>query len=203
MKKQKKEKSSMKEFWEAFKKFISRGNVVDMAVGVAVATAFTAIVSAFTGGFISPLLALLSGEASLAEFKWVLREAQFDLVDPTLIVKPEVAILWGAFVQKIIDFFIVAFVLFLVMRVAARISARAKKIAAEIKDEIPEVKEAKAKEAAEKAKKEEEEKLAAIEAEKKAKEEAEAKLREIEAVKARDEEEIRLLRDILAALQNK
>ena len=50
----------MKKLFEEFKKFISRGNVVDMAVGVAVAGAFTAIVNAFTKGFISPLLALLS-----------------------------------------------------------------------------------------------------------------------------------------------
>ena len=43
----------MKKFWQDFKKFITRGNVIDMAVGVAVATAFTAIVTAFTKGFIS------------------------------------------------------------------------------------------------------------------------------------------------------
>ncbi|MBQ0009859.1 MAG: MscL family protein, partial [Ruminococcus sp.] len=46
--------------WSDFRKFITRGNVVDMAVGVTVATAFTAIVTAFTKGFIAPLVALLS-----------------------------------------------------------------------------------------------------------------------------------------------
>ena len=53
----------MRKFWQDFKKFISRGNVIDMAVGVAVATAFTAIVTAFTKGFISPLIALMTGHS--------------------------------------------------------------------------------------------------------------------------------------------
>ena len=66
-------KDKTKGFWAEFKKFISKGNVVDMAVGVAVATAFTAIVTAFTKGFIAPILSLLSHDATLADMKWVLR----------------------------------------------------------------------------------------------------------------------------------
>ena len=50
----------MRKFFEEFKKFITRGNVVDMAVGVAVAGAFTKIVNAFTAGFVTPLISLLS-----------------------------------------------------------------------------------------------------------------------------------------------
>ena len=64
----------MRKFWEDFKKFIKRGNVVDMAVGVAVASAFTAIVTAFTKGFINPLLALLSNSSNQEELKWIIKE---------------------------------------------------------------------------------------------------------------------------------
>ncbi len=112
----------MKKFWEDFKKFIKRGNVVDMAVGVAVATAFTAIVTAFTKGFITPLLALLTGNAETAELKWVIRPEVLD--ETGAVVTAEISILWGGFVQAIIDFLIVAFALFLVMRIASRIGKR-------------------------------------------------------------------------------
>ena len=88
----------MKKFWEDFKKFIKRGNVVDMAVGVAVATAFTAIVTAFTKGFITPLLALLTGNAQTAELKWVIRPEVVDEMTGEVITA-EVAILWGGFVH--------------------------------------------------------------------------------------------------------
>ena len=126
--KRKKERIS---FFSEFKKFIKRGNVVDMAVGVAVASAFTAIVTAFTNGFISPLLAMLSNDASLSDLKIVLREAAFDA--DGVEVQGEVAILWGAFLQAIINFLIIAFTLFLVMRIANKISKKASKLAVEIK----------------------------------------------------------------------
>ena len=116
----------MKKFWEDFKKFITRGNVVDMAVGVAVASAFTAIVTAFTKGFISPLLALLTNDSDLSAMKTVLREEILD--EAGEVVQAEVSILWGAFVQTIIDFLIIALALFIVMRIAAALRTRAKQI---------------------------------------------------------------------------
>ena len=113
----------MKKFWEDFKKFIKRGNVVDMAVGVAVATAFTAIVTAFTKGFITPLLALLTGNTATAELKWVIRDEVIDEVTGE-VAQAEVAILWGGFVQAILDFLIVAFVLFVVLRIVTQVRKR-------------------------------------------------------------------------------
>ena len=106
--KQKKERT----FWKDFKKFISRGNVVDMAIGVVVATSFSAIVSKFTAAFISPLIALLTDGASLAELKWVARPETLDAEGNVLVA--EVSFAWGAFVQAIIDFLIIALVLFIV-----------------------------------------------------------------------------------------
>ena len=158
----------MKKLLADFKKFITRGNVVDMAVGVAVAGAFTKIVNAFTSGFISPLLALLSRDANLADVKWILREAvtHLDEAGVEVVDTPEVAILWGSFVQTIIDFLIIASALFIVMRVFNRAMSKAKEAAAELKDEltpdrVKEAEEAAAKAEAEAAAKEEAAKQAA------------------------------------------
>lgn len=128
----------MKKLLADFKQFITRGNVVDMAVGVAVAGAFTKIVNAFTNGFISPLLALLSNDANLGDLKLVLREAvtHVDEAGLEVVDKPEVAILWGTLVQTIIDFLLIAAVLFLVMRIFNHAMSKAKEAAAELKDEL-------------------------------------------------------------------
>lgn len=178
----------MKKFFSDFKKFISRGNVVDMAVGVAVATAFTAIVTAFTKGFISPLLALLTGDSNLSEAKWVIREAVLDAEE--VVITPEVAILWGAFVQAIIDFLIIAFALFLLLRVAFKVSEKARKIAENTKKTLDPKAEAEAKAAAEA------EAAAKAEAEAAAAAAKEAADAAAAAEKAREEEQMQLLRDI-------
>ncbi len=185
----------MRKFWEDFKKFIKRGNVVDMAVGVAVATAFTGIVTAFTKGFITPLLALLTGNAATAELKWIVRPEVVDEVTGEVITA-EVAILWGGFVQAIIDFIIVAFVLFVIMRIVSQIG---KRVAGLLTDE--------AKLAAEKAAKEKaeaEEAVAKAEAERIAALEAARLAEECAKEKARVEHEEALLveiRDLLREIK--
>ena len=120
----------MRKFFEEFKKFISRGNVVDMAVGVAVAGAFTKIVNAFTSGFVTPLISLLSKDAALSEGKIILREAvtHLDEAGNIIVDVPEVALLWGVFVQTIIDFLLIALMLFTVMKPFNTLSARAKEM---------------------------------------------------------------------------
>ena len=177
----------MKKLIEEFKKFVKRGNVVDMAVGVAVASAFTAIVNAFTKGFISPLIALLTGESNLDEVKLILRHELTNVVDgETVVVQSEVALLWGAFVQAIINFFIIALALFAVMKIASMIRARAEKFSKDVKNHFTDAEE-KAAEAAAKEK---------AEAEAKAKEEAEAKAEaERLAAEAKAAEEARLKRE--------
>ena len=162
----------MKKFFTEFKKFISRGNVVDMAVGVAVAGAFTKIVNAFTAGFISPLLALLTKDADLSAFKWVLREAVTEVVDGAeVVVQAEVALTWGAFLQTIIDFLIIAGALFIVMKAFNAAAERAKKAHEELREGLtPE----RIKAEAEAAEKKAAEEKAKAEAEAAAKAEAEA-----------------------------
>ena len=188
----------MKKFWSEFKKFITRGNVVDMAVGVTVATAFTAIVSAFTKGFISPILALLTSDAELAEAKWVIRPELTELgADGQVVVtRAEVAIMWGGFLQSILNFLLIAFILFVMMRVAHRLSLRASRLTNDLKTMAGiGVEEA---EAAKKAKEEADAKAKA-EAEaaaEKARLEAEQKAEEARAEADRLKREIELLTEI-------
>lgn len=101
-----KEKST---FFAEFKKFIARGNVVDMAVGVVVGSAFTAIVNQLVQGIINPCLGKLFGDINLSDYKIVLTPAS-DGVE-------EVAILYGSFIQAIINFLLVAFSVFVMVRV--------------------------------------------------------------------------------------
>ena len=200
----------MKKFFAEFKKFITRGNVVDMAIGVAVAGAFTKIVNAFTNGFISPIVGVITRGASLADQKLVVREAVVEVVDGAeKVVAPEVAFLWGAFVQNIIDFLIIAFVLFVVMKTFNTISAKAKEVSADIKDElkpekIKEAEEAAAKAAAEKkAAEEAAAKAAADEVAAKAEAEKQAQLAAYAAQVACTETTAKLLTEIRDLLKNK
>lgn len=106
----------MKKFFQDFKKFISRGNIVDMAVGVIVGSAFSAIVTALTNKIIMPLInALLSIggtnglETAYTFIKKVYTDGELDLAK-------SIYIDWGAFITAIINFFIIAFVLFTILK---------------------------------------------------------------------------------------
>ncbi len=92
-----------------FKDFAMRGNVVDMAVGIIIGAAFGKIVSAFVNGVIMPPLGLLIGGVDFTDLKVVLKPAQGELA--------EVAIMYGEFIQTIVDFTIVAFAIFMAVRV--------------------------------------------------------------------------------------
>ena len=190
----------MKKLWEEFKKFINRGNVVDMAVGVAVASAFTAIVTAFTKGFISPIIAMITGKSSLADLKVVLREAVLDAEGA--VVEPEVALLWGAFVQAILDFLIIAIVFFLVIKIVASARKRMQKMQKDVRNYFTDADEKEAAAKAAEKEKAEAEKAAAEEAARLAAEaEAEAKAEKQREI-ARQEREETLLREIRDLLKN-
>lgn len=106
----------MKKFLQEFKEFAMRGNVVDMAVGVIIGGAFGKIVTSLVNDIIMPGIGVLTGGANFSEFKFVLKQA---VVDGTTqdIITPEVAITWGAFVQTVVDFLIIAFCIFLAIKV--------------------------------------------------------------------------------------
>ena len=109
----KKMKADKDSFFKDFRKFITKGNVLDLAVAVVIGTAFNAITNGLVKFIINPFIALLTGGISLDGWKTILQPAY---VDETGAEIAEVAILWGEWLQTIIQFFIIAFVIFIVVR---------------------------------------------------------------------------------------
>ena len=103
----------MKQFFEEFKEFINRGNVMDMAVGVIIGGAFTSIVTALTNNIITPLINLVAGG---------------NATEVSGLVIPGTSIDFGAFIGAVINFLIVAFVVFCLVRVVNRASDLGKKL---------------------------------------------------------------------------
>lgn len=125
----------MKKFFEEFKKFITRGNVIDLAVGVIVGGAFSAIVNALTTNILQPIInwviALIFGGDSKAPVYTVLRGVYLE--DGVLDTANSIFIDWGAFISAIINFIIIAFVLFIIIRAVNRISESNEKFKDKIK----------------------------------------------------------------------
>ncbi len=101
-------------FFKDFKAFISQGNVVDMAVGVVVGTAFKAIITSLVNDIIMPPIGYLLGDVQFSELKYVLKEA---VIENEEIVNEAVTINYGAFIQTIIDFLLIALCIFTVLRI--------------------------------------------------------------------------------------
>ena len=95
-----------------FKEFAMKGSLIDIAVGFVMGAAFKEVVTAFTGGIVSPLVGLIFN-SDLKDLKYVMTEG---VANAQGVVEGEVAVLWGAFVTNVIDFIIVAFVMFMVIR---------------------------------------------------------------------------------------
>lgn len=95
-----------------FKEFAMKGNLVDIAVAFVMGAAFNKVVSSFTGGIVSPLIGLVF-KSDFKDQKWILQEGTADEAGK---VVGEVAIMWGEFVTNLIDFIIVAFVMFLIIK---------------------------------------------------------------------------------------
>jgi len=96
-----------------FKEFALKGNLVDIAVAFVMGAAFNKVVSAFTGGLIAPLVGMLTGR-DLSQNKWIIKAEVKDAAG--VVTQPEVALLWGFFLTSVIDFLIVAFVMFLIIK---------------------------------------------------------------------------------------
>jgi large conductance mechanosensitive channel len=102
-----------------FRDFIMRGNVLDLAVGIIIGAAFTAIVSSLVADVINPVIGLIIGGINLSDIVITLRAAEGDV--------PAVTINIGAFVQAIINFLIIALVVFFLVKFANRVMAFGKK----------------------------------------------------------------------------
>ena len=105
----------MKKFFNDFKAFIMKGNIIDMAVGVVIGGEFGKIVTSLVNDIITPLVSILTGKVSLTELKWVINEAVLD--EAGAVVTPELALTYGVFLQNVLDFLIIAFCIFIVLRV--------------------------------------------------------------------------------------
>ena len=104
----------MKKFFNEFKEFISRGNVMDMAIGVIIATAFGKITTSLVGDVFMPLIGYLIGGIDLSALNITLIPAVLN--EAGEVVKEAVVIGLGTFLTTILDFVLVAFVVFLVVR---------------------------------------------------------------------------------------
>lgn len=102
----------MKDAMKDFKAFILRGNVVDLAVGVAIGAAFAAVITSFTKNLLTPILAILGDEPSFADYTFSIRKAQFK---------------YGLFIDDLIGFVLIAAALFFfVVRPINKMMARRK-----------------------------------------------------------------------------
>lgn len=113
------EKLTKVKFITEFKAFISRGNVLDMAVGMIVGSAFTAIITALVNKVLMPALGMLTGGIDFSDLKIVLKEAIYDLegADPTVVLSPEVSINYGEFMAAVVNFFLIAISVFILIKV--------------------------------------------------------------------------------------
>ena len=127
--------------WKEFKAFIFRGNVMDMAIGVVIATAFTAIVNSLVKDIIMPCIGMLTANINFAELKYVMKDGVLD--SATGEITGEVAISYGLLINAVIQFLIVAAVIFLVVKLIStaktKMDAKTKKAEAEVAPVIPEV----------------------------------------------------------------
>lgn len=111
--------------WQDFKKFAFKGNIIDMAVGVVVGGAFGKIVTALVNNIITPLISLLIGKMNFSEMKYVFSEAVLN-ADGT-VQTAENALMYGAFIQSVIDFFIIAFCIFIFLRIITKAKSKFEK----------------------------------------------------------------------------
>jgi len=118
-------------FFKDFKAFITKGNIIDMAVGVVIGGSFGKIVTGLVNYIINPFVALFVKSGSLDSVKTVITPEVLD--EAGEVVTAEVAILWGTWAQTVIDFLITALCIFVVLRIIMTMknAMEAKKIAAE------------------------------------------------------------------------
>ncbi len=95
-----------------FKEFALKGSLLDIAIGFVMGAAFKSVVTSFTAGIVSPLIGLLL-KSDLKDLKWIVRDG---VANAEGVVEGTVAVLYGAFITNIIDFIIVAFVMFLIVK---------------------------------------------------------------------------------------
>ena len=110
-----------------FKEFIAKGNVLDLAVGVVIGAAFGKIVTALVDGIVMPIVGVALGGVSVSDWKYVIKPETVDAAGAKV---AEVAVQYGMLIQTLIDFLIIAFVIFLVIKAYNRMRKPAAEAAA-------------------------------------------------------------------------
>ncbi|MBQ8382701.1 MAG: large conductance mechanosensitive channel protein MscL [Clostridia bacterium] len=126
----------MKKFFQDFKAFIKKGNVLDMAVAVIIGAAFNPIVSSLVNNIIMPAIGYVVGDMDFSNLKTVLVPEVLDEVTGE-VVTAEVAIGWGVLIGAVINFVIVALCVFILLRVVLTAGNAAKKLRKGKKGEEP------------------------------------------------------------------
>ncbi len=99
-----------------FKEFAIKGNLIDMAIGVVMGTAFGKVVSSFIDGMVMPAIGMITGGVDFSDKKVILKEAVAASADGATPAVAEVAVKYGAFISEIITFTVVALVVFMVIK---------------------------------------------------------------------------------------
>ena len=125
----------MKKFIQEFKEFITKGNVLDMAIGVIIGTAFKDIVTSLTDNIISPILGIFGG-VDFSEFKWVIgsKEVVDAATGATTVV--ENSINYGSFITAVINFLIMALIIFLMVKIVAKVSELGRSLTKKKEEEV-------------------------------------------------------------------
>lgn len=111
-------------FGREFRDFVSRGNVVDMAVGIIIGAAFGKIVTSFVNDMLMPPLGVLIGGMDFTDLHLIIKQAQLD--DTGAILTEAVTWNYGNFIQTTIDFLIIAFAIFLMIKGMNRLKRKEK-----------------------------------------------------------------------------
>lgn len=121
----------MKKFINEFKQFAMKGNVIDMAVGVIIGGAFGKIVSSLVNDMIMPVITLLTGAADFSKLSFVLKAA---VEENGKVLSEGITLKYGSFLQNVIDFLIIALVIFLMLKCVMKLSSIRQK--EEVKEEV-------------------------------------------------------------------
>ena len=115
----------MKKFIAEFKEFAMKGNVVDMAIGVVIGAAFGKITTSLVNDVIMPLISRITGGVDFSAWKWVLKAAEVD--EAGMETSAEIAVNYGSFIAVVLDFLIIALVLFMVVKAINKLRSIGKK----------------------------------------------------------------------------
>lgn len=111
----------MKNILNEFKKFVSRGNVVDLAVGVIIGSAFSGIVTSLVNNIFTPIIGIVFGGVDFSGLSITVRDAE---------------IMYGAFLQSVFDFLITAVCLFIIVKILNRLNSNIQKLSKKEKEEV-------------------------------------------------------------------